>query len=116
MNKPHDSAQAFSGDGVPSLRLMNCNTFVGCSAMSMSTTHLSRSMLDFTLKLKCYCLLTPHRILLYFLISNFIFTLLFNLLPFILVRIYLTFFFFNLRIYLTLKLTSTFGPYVYFKF
>lgn len=51
MNKPHDSTQAFAGDSVPTLRLMNSYAFVGCSAMSMSmsmsSTHLSR--FDFTL-------------------------------------------------------------------
>ncbi|OIT02597.1 nadh dehydrogenase [ubiquinone] 1 beta subcomplex subunit 2 [Nicotiana attenuata] len=38
--KPHDSTQSLSGDTVPTLRLMNSNSFVG-HAMSVSTSHLS---------------------------------------------------------------------------
>ena len=38
-NWPHDRTQTLAGDGVPSLRLMNGNTFVGC-AFAVSS-HLS---------------------------------------------------------------------------
>ena len=39
MSLPHDGAQAFTGDSVPPLRLMNGNALV-CYAISMSSTHL----------------------------------------------------------------------------
>nr|CAN74075.1 hypothetical protein VITISV_000976 [Vitis vinifera] len=42
--KPHDGAQALSGDSMPSLGMMHCYAFV-CSAVSMaSSSHLSPSV------------------------------------------------------------------------